>query len=359
MKLNRERILSLIPHAIGLFFIAMIPMFIFDATDIKIKLWTYRFYYQLFFFIIAFYGNYFFIVPKFFFSKKRIRFFLTLFIFTLGLLTISQFASKKIEIFKPPVRARNETELSQDENKRTNFLGLHPRILDDTFFLILIFGFSTGMSIVQKLRKDAQKQQNLEKANVENELAFLKNQINPHFFFNSLNNIYALIEIDGAQAQKSIETLSGLMRYLIYESESKKVPLKKEFDFSRHYIDLMRQRLTSKVELSVDITEDVPNVEVAPLLFIAFIENAFKHGVSYREKSFIDISLQVSEEKVVFHCNNSIPDTNETQSKQPGGVGIKNITKRLELLYGEQAQLTLKNRENIFTVELIIPIEVI
>lgn len=355
MNINRERILSLIPHIIGLFFVTIIPLFIFDASDVKIKFWTYRFYYQLFFLIIAFYGNYLIITPKYFFSNKKVKFFLTLLIVTVVLLTVSQIASKKLDFIQRPAKVSNQEQLHSN-NGHDNMFGLHPRILDDTFFLILIFGFSTGMSILQKLRRDVQKQEKLDKVNAENELAFLKNQINPHFFFNSLNNIYALIDIDGVQAQKTIETLSGLMRYLIYESDSKTVPLKKEFDFSRNYIELMRQRLTSKVKLTVDIEENIPNVEVPPLLFIVFIENAFKHGVSYRGNSFIDIKMLINHNNVVFQCKNSIPASNDSQANQVGGLGITNIKKRLEILYGNQAQLTLNNSENDFAVELIIPI---
>ncbi len=357
MKLNRDWAISLIPHFIGLIFIAMIPMFIFDASDIKIKFWTYRFYYQLFFFIIAFYGNYLLIVPWFFFSKKRIRFFLALLLFSFGLLSVSQIVSKKMNFYNRPVRIERDSRLPQSEERTNNFLGLHPRALDDTFFLILVFGFSTGMSILQKKRKDDQDREKLEKTNIENELVILKNQINPHFFFNSLNNIYALIDIDGERAQKSIETLSILMRYIIYESNSERVDIKKEFDFSRSYIALMKQRLTSKVKLTVDISEEFPDAQIPPLLFIAFIENSFKHGVSYRDSSFIDIKLNIIGRTIVFHCINSIPTSNDSQKTKQGGFGIANIKKRLGILYGARAQLTLNNSDNKFEVKLKIPIE--
>ena len=356
VKLNREKVLSIVPHLIALAFIALIPAFIFDATDLKVKLWTHRFHYQLFLFITAFYGSYFFIIPRYFFPRKIIKFFLALLIFMIVLLSASGLAYNQLKFLQAPAPENNENRDRESEVKPEKLLGLHPRMLDDIFFLILVFGFSTGISIVQKLNKEDKQKQELEKVNVENELAFLKKQINPHFFFNSLNNIYALINIDGEQAQKTIEALSGLMRYLIYESESKKVALKKELDFYTDYIDLMRRRLTSKVILTVDISQDVPNVEVPPLLFMDFIENAFKHGVSYRGSSFIDVKLQIIDGKVVFHCKNSIPSANEAKSDQPGGAGIKNITKRLKLLYGERAKLTLKHDESVYDVELIIPI---
>ncbi len=104
---------------------------------------------------------------------------------------------------------------------------MHPKLVDNFFLLLVVLGFSSGMAIIQQLRKNETKQKEIEKVRVDSELAFLKNQISPHFFFNSLNNIYALIAIDSSKAQKSVEKLSGLMRYLIYDSDIKKVELKK------------------------------------------------------------------------------------------------------------------------------------
>jgi sensor histidine kinase YesM len=218
-----------------------------------------------------------------------------------------------------------------------------------------VLGFSTGMAVIQRLRQNEAQQQKIEKARVDSELAFLKNQISPHFFFNSLNNIYALIAIDADKAQGAVEKLSGLMRYLIYESDIETVELQKEFEFTQNYIDLMQQRLTSKVKLEIAIQQKLPKVEIPPLIFIPFIENAFKHGISYRENSFIQVDLRIENDFVVFDCNNSIPQ----QAKEPGkngGVGIVNIQKRLGLIYGERAQLTMGNDGSVHSVHLIFPL---
>jgi len=147
-----------------------------------------------------------------------------------------------------------------------------------------------------------------------------------------------------------------LMRYLIYESDIKTVELKKEFEFTRNYIDLMRQRLTSKVKLETEIQEELPKVEIPPLIFIPFVENAFKHGVSYRENSFIYVSLRVENNSVIFKCNNSIPQQVREPAKT-GGLGIVNIKKRLELLYGSSAQLTMTTENGVHAVSLVIPLK--
>ncbi|MEE4312734.1 MAG: histidine kinase [candidate division KSB1 bacterium] len=234
-------------------------------------------------------------------------------------------------------------------------VSLHPRSFDDALFIILVLGFSTGMRILQHSRQEEEQQKEMEKAHVETELAFLKNQVNPHFFFNSLNNIHALITIDSEAAQKAVEKLSGLMRYLIYESDVKTVKLQKEFEFTRNYIDLMKQRLSSKVKLTVDIQQDIPDIEIPPLIFIPFIENAFKHGISYRDGSFISISLRIRENKICFSCKNSIPQTNGDHKKKNGGIGIVNIKKRLELLYGDNARFKQETSDDTFNVELLLP----
>ena len=355
MRMNRERILSLIPHIIGLFFVTIIPMFIFDASDVKIKFWTYRFYYQLFFLIIAFYGNYLFITPKYLFSNKKVKFFLTLLIFTVVLLSISQIASKRLEFIQPPARVNNQRLIGKRVGHE-NMFGLHPRILDDTFFLILIFGFSTGMSILQKLRGDDQKKQKLEKVNIENELAFLKNQISPHFFFNSLNNIYALIDIDSVQAQKTIETLSGLMRYLLYETKKKQQSLEKEIICIQNYLDLERIRFGDLLEIDMKISGDIVNKKIAPMLLLSFVENAFKHGANKNVGTIkIDIDFKLLENFLYFTISNPTPKI--TKHKQNidsfGGIGLKNAKKRLALGYKpDEYNLSIDTKNNRYVVHL-------
>jgi sensor histidine kinase YesM len=209
------------------------------------------------------------------------------------------------------------------------------------------------MAIIQRLRKNESTQKEIEKARVDSELAFLKNQISPHFFFNALNNIYGLIAIDGDKAQQAVEKLSGLMRYLIYDSNIETIELYKEFDFTLKYIELMQQRLSSKIKLDVNISSDIPEGQIPPLLFIPFVENAFKHGISYRENSFISILLKTEHNKVVFECKNSVP-TRREQNKS-GGVGIINIKKRLNLIYGNACNLNINKVDNEYHVQLIVP----
>jgi len=346
---------EMLPHFIALVFVTLLPLLLFNESGARINFWVRKYYLHLVFFILIFYLNYLYIVPNFFLKNKKLKFLIISLALLCSSVVLSQVISDSFVSLRPPIIAEKIIlDAPEAHNMELKNKIIHPRIIDDFLYLIMVIGFSTGMGVIQKSRQDEMKQRELEKNNAETELAFLKNQISPHFFFNSLNNIYALVAINAEQAQKAIEKLSGLMRYLIYESDVETVPLKKEFEFTHNYIDLMQQRLSSKVKLNVDIQEDIPNLEIAPLIFIHFIENAFKHGISYRENSFINIKLNVQDEKILFECKNSIPKIAKP-SREKGGLGIENIRKRLDLLYGSRARLDLRIEENTYIAELTIP----
>jgi two-component sensor histidine kinase len=235
----------------------------------------------------------------------------------------------------------------------------HPknvRILLTLF--VLIFNICVRLFFFTIRRDESIKE--LEKEKLRSELEYLKYQINPHFFMNSLNNIHALIDIDKEKAQGAVRELSGLMRYLLYDKSSMYVSLEKEIRFLRNYIELMRLRYTEKLQLNVSFTTDSQDVCVPSLLFMQFIENAFKHGVTYAKKSFISVSLDIDEagENVLFVCRNTLPSAlKKTALPSAGGIGVENARKRLELLYGGKAGIRIENDGELYNVELKIPIQ--
>ncbi len=352
MHLLKNKIEKWSPHFIGLLLFLILPIFVFDRNNDRAIYWMYSYYYQLAFMIIAFYVNYLIIVPRFFFSKKKFCFFVILFLFIVLLLASSQYIYDAFQLENLP--PDNNIPRESIRPRSSNNFGLNPKLVDNFFLLLIVLGFSSGMAIIQRLRKNESKQKEIEKARVDSELAFLKNQISPHFFFNALNNIYGLIAIDSDKAQQAVEKLSGLMRYLIYDSNIDTIELHKEFDFTLKYIELMQQRLSSKVKLNIDISPKIPEGQIPPLLFIPFIENAFKHGISYRENSFISIQLKADNNKIVFECTNSIPSSNE-QKGNKGGVGITNIQKRLDLIYGTTFNFDIRKTDKEYHVQLIVP----
>lgn len=200
----------------------------------------------------------------------------------------------------------------------------------------------------------------LEKEKLRSELEYLKYQINPHFFMNSLNNIHALIDIDKVKAQKTVVELSNMMRYVLYDKSSTFVPMEKEVKFLGSYIDIMRLRYTDKLEIKTDFSTEPQGIYVPSLLFMQFLENAFKHGVTYKKKSLIEVSLKADETagNVVFTCRNTIPQVSNTTALQAsGGIGVENARKRLELFFGDKAKLHISNTGGWYNVELKIPIQ--
>ena len=219
--------------------------------------------------------------------------------------------------------------------------------------LILIFSANLGIKFYFKTRDDRKRLAELEKQNLEQQLEYLRYQINPHFFMNTLNNIHALVDIDPEKAKDTILELSKMMRYVLYEGNKQGVPLSRELDFIRHYVALMRLRYTDKVRISIDLPSEVPERQVPPLMLITFIENAFKHGVSYQRESFIDVKVTMEENKLCFSCRNSKA---EKPNEEKGGVGLANVRERLKLLYNNDYTLRIDDTADIYTVELIIPI---
>lgn len=211
-----------------------------------------------------------------------------------------------------------------------------------------------GLRILERQSRIEKLQKEMEREKLNSELALLKNQVSPHFFFNTLNNIYALIGINADDSQKAVLKLSKLMRYLLYESEHGDTKLSKEIEFMYNYIDLMKLRMSEKIDLSVSFPEKFEDLDIPPLLFIPFIENAFKHGVSYRNKSFIRIRMNTSNDSISFHCTNSIADRSEEKEEKDQGIGLENVTKRLRLLFPNRHDLNIHQSKDEYEVTLTI-----
>ncbi len=237
----------------------------------------------------------------------------------------------------------------------------NPRSLDSLFtnFLvgILLVGFNLAIRLFIKSIKDQQSLKELEKHNLQFELEYLKGQINPHFFMNMLNNIHALVDIDSELAKETIIGFSKLMRYVLYDASQKTIGLDKEVAFIRNYVELMKIRYTQDVDIRLSLPAIVPDLQIPPLLFISFIENAFKHGISYRNRSFVVLSLETDESLLTYKVINS-RWTKQTESPEDG-IGLVNVRKRLDLIYGDCYQLTTTQTESEYSVLLIIPLKLI
>ncbi|MCH5335288.1 MAG: histidine kinase [Alistipes sp.] len=227
------------------------------------------------------------------------------------------------------------------------------------YWNVLLGFFMTGMNaaikFMYKSMRDEQAMEALQRQNLQTEMDYLKYQINPHFFMNTLNNIHALIDIDAEMAKKSVIDLSRMMRYVLYDSESQDISLTRDLEFIDNYIRLMRIRYDDDVDIRFSRPADVGRkIVIPPLLLIVFVENAFKHGISYRHPSFVDIDIAVEGDRVRCLIANS-------RHREPAGVkhgiGLDNARKRLELIYGDDFTLKIDDsKPDRYEVYLSIPV---
>ncbi|MBR3496070.1 MAG: sensor histidine kinase, partial [Prevotella sp.] len=210
-----------------------------------------------------------------------------------------------------------------------------------------------GIRHFMRIRQIRQQLKDEKAKNTEAELAWLKNQINPHFLFNTLNNISSLTQIDADAAQDAIAQLSDLLRYAMYETNKKMVPIQGEVEFMRNYISLMKLRCNEKTAVSSQFEVLNPGYEVAPLLFISLIENAFKHGVSSNRPSTIDISLKQDNGQLVFCCDNTNYPKDDAD-RSGSGIGLENTRRRLELMYHDRYEWEQSLENDIYHVKITI-----
>ncbi len=211
----------------------------------------------------------------------------------------------------------------------------------------LWYFFHLGLRVLERQSK-------MEKENLNAELALLKNQISPHFFFNTLNNIYSLIGRNNEDSKNAVIKLSKMMRYVLNENGDDNKQLSDEIEFMNNYIDLMKLRIGAKTRLSVNFPTEYKDQIIPHLLFVSLIENAFKYGISVQEESYVNISLEAGENIIIFNCENGLPESNNGTIFASIGTGLENLKKRLSLLYPDRNELKIARTNNKFEVNLII-----
>lgn len=236
------------------------------------------------------------------------------------------------------------------------FIG--PAELTNTLALIFLMGMNLGVKLYYKADKDRNRMQQLEKENLKQRLNYLRYQISPHFFMNTLNNIHALVDIDPEKAKKSIVELSKLMRHILYDGDTNISPLSDEVQFLQNYIALMKMRFTGMVKVNTDFPAMTSQKGIAPLILAIFAENSFKHGVSYKSPSNIDMTLRChNNEFILFTCKNSKRKDGAKEKDLDGGIGLRNVKNRLELIYGDRYHIDIKDTEDNYKVRLLLPLE--
>jgi len=346
--------LKLTLHAIAWILVILIPFYLnnaFGGNQHRLN----QFYAHTFSAAVVFYVGYIWLVPRFFLREKYWIYFVILLVVVNASYFLTSFINDTI-LFDPAEDAKFQEFIQKLAANGVDFkapmkaFGYYNHILAS----LLISGFAIGLGLIDKLKQNEKKQKEMEKEKLHSELAFLKNQVSPHFFFNTLNNIYSLIGIDGPTAQQSVLKLSKMMRYLLYESENGETLMSHEIDFMDNYIDLMKLRLNPRVNLQINFPKEYADFQIPPLLFIPFIENAFKHGSGHREPSTIIIGMDIDREQIAFFSENSISKSNQPGDLQHSGIGLENVKKRLGLLFPGKFDLKIDHGETIFRVDLVI-----
>lgn len=345
INISRKHTLQFLIHFIAWGIIVIFPLiFIFSEGERNIIRYL-DFSLPIIFLMVVFYSNYFLIISRYLFKKKVWQFFLAnilLFVICLLLLNLikqfyfdAYFAKMEIEKHFPP-RARMREIL----------------LFRDVISMSVTVGLATAIKMTTQWYQSQAEQKELEKLHVESELNNLKHQLNPHFLFNTLNNIYSLISINQENAQNAVHQLSNLIRYVLYESDQPSVLLSKDLTFTTNYIRLMSLRLPSHVTLETDIMKADEGIVIAPLLFISLIENAFKHGVSPNLPSRILIRIETDQkgELSCFVENSNFPKPDN--DKSGSGIGLNNLKKRLELLYPGKFELKIVDSGETFVSSL-------
>ena len=274
-------------------------------------------------FLIVFYVNYFHLIPKYLYDRKFGKFILTNVLLVASVSFLVHLTHRLVFPLPTnpgrPIRPRTALDTLSFVTRNTMI-----------YFAIICVAIAVKMT--ERWYEEENRRKELERASAEAELATLKSQINPHFLFNTLNNIYSLIQIDPGKAQEAVHDLSGMLRYVLYESESPTVALSRETAFLKDYIKLMGMRCSPDVKLDIRLPEDGGDRQVAPMIFIPLVENAFKHGISPTEPSSIKVDLHEDGDSIVCLVENTCFPKDDSD-RSGSGIGIKNLCRRLDMLY--------------------------
>lgn len=304
------------------------------------------------FLVFFYYLNTQLLIPKFLVQEKWLLYVSSI----IACLIFFLFIPRQIAIhIVPPeiVNPLNELPNTLNSN-RQRFMRSRRRSGNDYFntaIFLLVMTIGTCITIVRRWLETEQHRKESENEKLNTELSFLKSQVNPHFFFNTLNNIYSLAIVRSEKTAPAVMKLSSIMRYILSETDQNLVPLQNEIDFLHNYIDLQQVRLTEKVSVDFTIEGNTSELLIAPLIFIPFVENAFKYGISTKEKSSIAIHIKSEGTTIHFTSNNFVVQS-ENNLTENTGIGINNVKRRLALLYPNKHQLTVSEQNGYYLVNL-------
>lgn len=322
-EVRSQRLLEIIIHVFGWILFFGFPIIMTQSSNGSIDWKEFNRFLMVPASLFAiFYLNYFLLIPKVLFREHKKKF-LMINILVIGAISIGLRILSDIQVPPPP----NEELMMKIKPPHFIFF------MRDIATMIFAAGLSVAIRVSIRWNETEKARREAVKSRTEAELKNLRNQLNPHFLLNTLNNIYALIAFDTDKAQQAVQDLSKLLRYVLYDNQEMFVPLQKEIDFIKNYIELMRIRVSAKVNIVTEFNiKPQSQTPIAPLIFISLIENAFKHGISPTGESFININISENDKEIICIIKNSnFPKTEK--DKSGSGIGLEQVRKRLEIVY--------------------------
>lgn len=369
---NRQKILQNVIYSLIWLIVFTVPILGYRDSTNSIQ-WphVYMYYLRLLPFVLLFLLNNYLLLPLLLKKRRYLPYLLSVLGTIVVIIAVNHYVVRNIYKKTPSFRVEKRVEQQSGKTDKTaasyvdstrRAQGLSHRhssprtwrfIMLDSMLLLLMVGFNVAIYLLFFSINSTRKIREMESENLKAELDYLKAQINPHFFMNTLNNIHALVDIDAQKAKQSIIELSKIMRYVLYDTTQAQVSLANEVALIENYVELMKIRFAQQVIITCEYPSTLPSVTLPPLMLITLIENGFKHGISYQNQSFIHSTLQVDDRYLTYCVKNSLGQPHATNR----GVGLINLRKRLELIMGANFVLTTTQSDNMFVATLKIPIQ--
>jgi two-component system, LytTR family, sensor kinase len=350
MKLS-NKIVRVLFHIGGWILLYLLPPLVLQ-TEVKLPsdFGDYMFWAII---ILFFYINYLWLIPHYL-SKRKFAFY---FLFISLMLATTYFANELYirQVHKIEAAKRGDAERGNNEQPRRKYPRF--RSYNSALFCFAVLALGTSIRVTENWYENEKQKKEMENQKLGAELSLLKSQINPHFFFNTLNSIYSLAIIKSNRTPEAVLKLSEIMRYIIYDTERKLVPLSKEIEYIANYIELQRLRLPDdiKVKFKTDIGEGESVIE--PLLLLPFVENAFKHGVDVEKGGKISVTITRIGNELRLHVENPLVDADINVKNGSSGVGMNNTLKRLKLLYNDNFTYTAGPVKTNYVVDLVLKLK--
>jgi len=293
--------------------------------------------------IIITYFTIYYLIPKYILKKKYLKFFL-LFTFSLILFYLIRTGLNYILV--------SENIWPEAQGNQEPFTIIH--MVELVIGAIYVIALVSAIKLTYDWVNEKKRNDDLQRMQLETELNFLKSQIQPHFFFNTLNNLYALVIKQSPKAPNVVMKLSEIMQYVLYEVKEPKISLMKSINYLYSYLELEKLRYGERVISDISIEGNIDDIEIPPLLFLPFLENCFKHGTNHQTDINVSIAFVVKDNFLYFTIENNFAKSDDTGAKH--GIGIENTKRRLQLLYGSSYSLKTRSKGNIYTVNLKLPL---